>query len=110
MRFPAREAVLSSTHMEAVFIPQISSDLGIDPLLLTAIFAVVTVWSLIWKGVGLWFSARNHQKRWFVAMLILNTIGILEIIYLLRFRADKRPGVTPSLFERAETSESEVSL
>ncbi len=64
------------------------------PYLLLAL----TVWDLIWKGFGLWFSARNHQKFWFIAILILNTAGLLPIVYLIWFRRDKRPGATQSLF------------
>ncbi len=61
-------------------------------------FIALAVWSLAWKGVALWFSARNHQKKWFIVLLILNTAGILPIIYLLAFRRDKQEGVTTSLF------------
>lgn len=61
-------------------------------------FFALAVWSVIWKGIALWYSARNHQKRWFIALLILNTAGIAEIIYLLWFRRDKQPGETKSLF------------
>ena len=43
------------------------------------------IWSLIWKGMALWRSARNGQKYWFIALLIVNTVGILEIIYLKFF-------------------------
>ncbi len=46
---------------------------------------LLVIWSLIWKGIALWKSARNTQKAWFVVMLILNTVGILEIIYLIWF-------------------------
>jgi len=42
----------------------------------------LSVWSLIWKAFGLWHSARRSHTIWFVAMLILNTAGILPIIYL----------------------------
>jgi len=65
---------------------------------LTLFIIVVAVWSLVWKGVALWVSARNHQRAWFVVMLILNTAGILEIIYLFGFRSDKKEGATKSLF------------
>lgn len=65
---------------------------------ITVFFVLLTVWSLIWKGVALWFAARNYQKNWFIAILILNTAGILEIIYLFGFRRDKQEGVTKSLF------------
>jgi methionyl-tRNA synthetase len=44
---------------------------------------VVLIWSLIWKGMALWKSARHGQKVWYVILLIVNTIGILEILYLL---------------------------
>jgi hypothetical protein len=48
------------------------------------------VWSLFWKGLALWRSARNGQKYWFVAILVVNTVGILEIIYLLFFSKEKK--------------------
>ena len=43
----------------------------------------VFIWSLAWKGFALWRAARKSQKGWFVAILIVNSAGILEIIYLL---------------------------
>ncbi len=50
------------------------------------LLGILIVWSLIWKGIALWHSARNTQAAWFVAILIINTVGILEIVYLLFFR------------------------
>jgi hypothetical protein len=44
------------------------------------------VWELIWKGLALWRAARLKQPVWFVVLLILNTAGILPIIYLLTHR------------------------
>ncbi len=35
-------------------------------------------------------AARNNQPFWFVAMLILNTLGVIELVYLLGFRKDKQ--------------------
>lgn len=46
---------------------------------------IILIWSLIWKALALWRSARNSQRNWFLIMLIINTVGILEIIYLFRF-------------------------
>jgi hypothetical protein len=46
---------------------------------------VVLAWTLIWEGLGLWNAGRNGQKRWFIAIFLLNTIGILPLIYLLFF-------------------------
>jgi hypothetical protein len=49
------------------------------------LLGILIVWSLIWKGIALWRSARNTQTVWYVAILVLNTAGILEIVYLLFF-------------------------
>ncbi len=46
-------------------------------LLLTALI----IWSVVWKGLGLWRAARNGSKVWFAVMLVLNTAGILEMVY-----------------------------
>ena len=53
------------------------------------VFMIAMVWSLIWKGLALWKSARFGQKGWFVALLILNTVGILDILYLYVFSKKK---------------------
>jgi len=52
-------------------------------------FTFLTVWSLVWKGFALWKSARNNQNVWYVVMLIVNTVGILEIIYIFFFSKKK---------------------
>jgi methionyl-tRNA synthetase len=61
-------------------------NLGAHPevrLWLLPVIAALVIWSLVWKGLALWRSARHGHTAWFVVMLILNTLGILEIIYLL---------------------------
>ncbi len=52
--------------------------------------ALLVVWSLIWKGVALWKSARNNQVGWFTALMLINAAGILEIIYISFFSKEKR--------------------
>jgi len=52
-------------------------------LVLPLILAVI--WTIPWKGVALWKSARRGQKIWFVLMLVLNTLAILEILYIFVF-------------------------
>jgi len=51
---------------------------------------LVLGWTLPWKGVALWRAARNKQMWWFVAMFVLNTLAILEIVYIFRFSKRKR--------------------
>ena len=51
-----------------------------------AFLIVVMIWETIWKGIGMWKAAKNGQVYWFIIMLLLNTLGILPIIYLLWFQ------------------------
>lgn len=51
---------------------------------LVLIFIIALI-ELVLKGFALWKSARRGQSGWFVALLILNTAGILPVIYLLWF-------------------------
>lgn len=44
--------------------------------------ALILVWSYSWKGVALWKAAERQQRYWFVALLVVNTVGILDIIYI----------------------------
>jgi hypothetical protein len=55
----------------------------------TVIFFIIFLWSLLWKGLALWNSSKNGQRNWFLVMLIINTIGILEIVYLFAFSKKK---------------------
>jgi methionyl-tRNA synthetase len=43
---------------------------------------LIFVWSLIWKGLALWRAGGRRDRNWFIALLVLNSLGILEIIYL----------------------------
>jgi len=47
---------------------------------------IVALWTIVLKGFALWHAARHEQKWWFIALLVVNTLGILEIIYLVWFR------------------------
>jgi len=47
---------------------------------------LAVVWSLVWKGIALWYAGRNAHLGWFITLFIVNTLGILEIIYIFAFR------------------------
>ncbi len=51
---------------------------------------ILIIWVLFWKGYALWTSARLGQKRWFIALAILNTFGLLDIYYIF-YIAKKNP-------------------
>ncbi len=46
-------------------------------------FILLIIWSIIWKALALWRAARLKQVGWYVALLIINTVGVFEIIYLI---------------------------
>ena len=57
------------------------------PIVLGVILAMV--WSVAWKGVALWRAGRNGHLVWFIVLFIVNTLGILEIIYIFAFSRKK---------------------
>lgn len=42
----------------------------------------LALWTIFWKGLALWHAGRRGQPWWFVILLVVNTVGILDIIYL----------------------------
>jgi hypothetical protein len=49
---------------------------------LTILLILGVVWTLIWKALAMWRAAKVGSKGWFVILLVVNTLGILDIIYL----------------------------
>lgn len=69
-------------------------------LLFPALILLLALWSIAIKGYALWHAAKHDQKEWFVALLVINTIGILELVYLIWFC----PGAPLSKHKRTHTS------
>lgn len=61
--------------MEAAFKEAL---LGMDLYTLIAL----TLWSIPWKMWALWLAARRKEVWWFIPLSIINTMGILDIIYI----------------------------
>ncbi|MEK7464484.1 MAG: DUF5652 family protein [Patescibacteria group bacterium] len=53
------------------------------------LFGLILIWSLYWKGMAMWKAAHHKHKWWFVALLITNTAGILDLLYIHYF--SKKP-------------------
>ncbi len=65
-------------------------DIGVCPFfpnlaVMWLVIGLALAWSLVWKGMALWLAARNGDLAWFVALFLVNTLGILEIIYIFIF-------------------------
>ncbi len=52
-------------------------------------FWPLLIWSFVWKGLALWRAVKEDSRGWFVALLVVNTLGILEIFYLFVFSKKK---------------------
>ncbi|MDP1845740.1 MAG: DUF5652 family protein [Candidatus Moranbacteria bacterium] len=70
------------------------------------IIVLVMLWTLPWKGAALWKAARNRSVIWFVVLFILNTLGILEIIYIFFFSRKK----TTEAIESGDQSKIERTI
>lgn len=57
---------------------------------------LIVVWTLPWKGWALWKAAKGNQKKWFIVLLVLNTLAILEILYIFVFSKKKTATPKPS--------------
>jgi len=53
---------------------------------LIPIIIILAIWDAVWKMIALWNSARNNHLAWFICIGIINSIGILPIVYILMHR------------------------
>lgn len=53
----------------------------------------LAIWDLIAKGFGLWNAARNNQRNWFIAILFINSAGILPVLYLKFFKRKNKNSI-----------------
>jgi len=69
------------------YLVTISEALGVSMFMLI----IILVWSYIWKLLALWESARKGSVAWFIILAVVNTVGILEILYIFVFSKMKWP-------------------
>jgi hypothetical protein len=67
--------------MASDYLTIISTLIGV-PLWALMIFII---WSVVWKLLALWKSSRNNSLIWFILLGVINTAGILEILYIFVF-------------------------
>lgn len=75
------------------YLETIAAQIGVATWLIT----IILIWSLIWKLLALWKSARKTHLIWFIVLGLVNTVGILEILYIFVFSKFKsKPVVKPA--------------
>lgn len=62
---------------------------GTFGLIALPILAVLMLLVVALKGYALWLAARRGEKWWFIALLVVNTMGILELVYIFAFAKRK---------------------
>jgi methionyl-tRNA synthetase len=67
-----------------------------DPRSGLFLLLLTILWILPWKLFALWTAAKKDQKVWFIILLIVNTLGILEIIYIFAVAKKTWPEVKKS--------------
>ncbi len=50
---------------------------------------VLALFDFVFKLIAMWRAGRNNQLSWFILIAVLNTAGILPVIYLLKNRKNK---------------------
>jgi len=63
----------------------LSTAWGISRAWVIIILLVVVLWELFWKLSAMWKSARKSSPIWFVVLALVNTLGILPILYIYIF-------------------------
>lgn len=59
------------------------------PFSVNIITIILVLWAIPWKVYAVWTAVKHNHKKWFVALIILNTLGILEIFYIFRVAKKK---------------------
>lgn len=67
--------------MASNYLGLIAGQLGISIFLLV----VIIIWSQVWKFLALWKAGRKNAPVWFIVLALVNTLGILEILYIFVF-------------------------
>ena len=50
---------------------------------LIGVLLVMSVIDVIFRGWAMWRAARMEKKSWFIALLVINSMAILPVIFLL---------------------------
>lgn len=92
-----------------------------DHLFTSIAILTLTLWVLVWKGYALWTASRRNERAWFIVLLVVNTVSILDIFYIFQVAKKTRKEVWGALNrtifsvgefkkrkKRADTSETTI--
>ncbi|MDE2188346.1 MAG: hypothetical protein KGJ35_01300 [Patescibacteria group bacterium] len=56
--------------------------IGLIVIILLALWLICTI---MLKAYAMWHAAKRDEVWWFIALLLINTLGILELVYIIFF-------------------------
>ena len=64
-------------------ISSLSTLVGLSTGQVVGLLLIIVVAELLLKGLALWHAARNKHTGWFIVILLINSLGLLPLIYLI---------------------------
>ena len=80
-------AISNGTHIEILtffcYSCPMYNPFAFSPLI-NILLVLIIIWTIVWKVYAVWTAVKHNHKKWFVALIILNTFAILEIFYIFK--------------------------
>lgn len=67
--------------------------LGKYVLLVVVVLLIVAIWDIVWKLLAMWRASKRNEPVWFVLIMIINSMGIVPILYLIFTKEPKKENV-----------------
>ena len=64
-----------------------ASSLGLSVGIFMLVTFLVIIWTMVWKGIALYKAGKNEHVGWFIVLFLINTMGLLEIIYIFAVKS-----------------------
>jgi len=85
------ESMTAASQAYTAALAALAVQTGVSLAVISLIISAISLWALVWKGLALWKSAKKNSPIWFIVLLAVNTMGILEILYIFVFsKMDKK--------------------
>ena len=58
------------------------------PAIYNILAIILVLWTIPWKVYAVWLAVKSDRKAWFVVLVLINSLSILEMIYV--FNVEKK--------------------
>jgi methionyl-tRNA synthetase len=69
---------------------------GLSVGIFMLVMFLVIIWNMVWKGIALYKAGKNQHLGWFIVLFLINTMGLLEIIYIFAVKGQKNNNPAPA--------------